>query len=255
MQGLVEPADMRYNKIDVHVWERSDLNVSMDPRLMKQLLSYQWIDPAGIIGGRNPALQQNNGIFGMLLEQLLTVETVNTSAIGTFAGGLGLSGISLMARTPGPALADPLQTGSSGASQSYDKFIAAAAAKYGVHEALIKGVIQTESGFDADAVSPAGAKGLMQLMDDTARWLGVQNPWDPAQNIDAGTRYLSYLLRKYDGNVYPALAAYNAGPGRVDRLGLTSDELVRARYAELPEETRGYIPKVLQAALQWGLKL
>ncbi|MBW5444862.1 transglycosylase SLT domain-containing protein [Cohnella sp. CFH 77786] len=137
-------------------------------------------------------------------------------------------------------------------SAAYDGLIAAAAAKYGLDPALIKGVIQTESGFRADAVSPAGAKGLMQLMDDTARGLGVADSLDPVQNIDGGARFLSYLLRKYDGNVSTALAAYNAGPGRVDRLGLINDELVRQRLAELPEETQHYIDKVLSAAHQWG---
>jgi soluble lytic murein transglycosylase-like protein len=251
---------------------------------MKQLLAYQWMNPAGVIGGQDQAVQQESSVFGLLLQELLADPAVSQSGFGAnrssaaslplyvrgaagwpvtalSAGWLnsslagGLAGVSAMANTLAPSSEDDPLYGDTKASNAYDAFIAAAAAKYGVNAALIKGVIQTESGFDAYAVSPAGAKGLMQLMDDTARWLGVQNPWDPAQNIDGGTRYLSYLLRKYDGNVYSALAAYNAGPGRVDRLGLTSDELVRARYAELPDETRAYIPKVLQAALYWGLKV
>jgi len=86
----------------------------------------------------------------------------------------------------------------------------------------------------------------MQLMDDTAKWLGVTDPFDPRQNIDGGTRFLSWLLRKYDGHLLPALAAYNAGPGLVDRLGLTTDGEVSARWSELPEETQAYIGKVLR---------
>jgi soluble lytic murein transglycosylase-like protein len=113
---------------------------------------------------------------------------------------------------------------------------------------LIRAVIRAESSFRPDAVSPAGAKGLMQLMDETAQWLGVRDPFDPRQNIDGGTRYLSWLLRKYDGNVMSALAAYNAGPGLVDRLGLTTDGEVAARWSELPEETRAYIGNVLRHA-------
>jgi len=261
------------------------LNVSMDPRMIQQLLSYQWINPAGILGGDDQTVQQDGSLFALLLSGLLSdtaspsvtaaglpaaaivPEASMLSGYASFAAqgwpysawpsywpGSALAGISLLGRTLNPASeADPLNPGAgTKAADAYDAFISAAAAQYGVHQALIKGVIQAESGFDADAVSPAGAKGLMQLMDDTARMLGVRNPWDPAQNIDAGTRYLSYLLRKYDGHLYPALAAYNAGPGRVDRLGLTTDDEVLARFAELPEETRNYIPKVLQFARYWG---
>ena len=93
----------------------------------------------------------------------------------------------------------------------------------------------------------------MQLMDDTARGLGVADSFNPAQNIDGGTRFLSYLLRKYDGNVATALAAYNAGPGRVDRLGLENDRDVEANLHLLPEETQGYIRKVLNATVQWSV--
>jgi soluble lytic murein transglycosylase-like protein len=112
--------------------------------------------------------------------------------------------------------------------------------------------MQTESSFDARSLSPSGAKGLMQLMDDTARGLGVTDSFDPAQNIDGGSRFLSYLLRKYNGQVSSALAAYNAGPGTVDRLGLTTDEQIRARLGEVPGETQQYIGRVLEAAHRWS---
>ncbi|MBO9600476.1 MAG: lytic transglycosylase domain-containing protein, partial [Cohnella sp.] len=110
-----------------------------------------------------------------------------------------------------------LSSDANGSSSAFDELINAAGLKYGVAPSLIKSVIQTESSFHPTAVSSAGAKGLMQLMDDTAKGLGVTDSFDPAQNIDGGTRFLSYLLRKYDGNASVALAAYNAGPGRVDR--------------------------------------
>lgn len=220
------------------------MNVSADPRVIKQLLLSQWINHANPL---EPSARTEDGsVFGMMLDELLE---------------------SSLPENPPPSLAGRLQAdlradslpvsgpfdGETGMSSAYDGLIAAAAAKYGLDPALIKGVIQVESAFDANAESHAGAKGLMQLMDETARGLGVRDVWDPAQNIDGGSRFLSYLLRKYNGNVSSALAAYNAGPGRVDRLGLVNDELIRQRMDELPEETQHYIDKVLTAARQWAL--
>ena len=92
----------------------------------------------------------------------------------------------------------------------------AAADKYGLPRALVRSVMSAESGLQANALSNKGAIGLMQLMPGTAQELGV-DPWDPAQNVDAGTRYLRELLAKYDGGLWHALAAYNAGPGAVDK--------------------------------------
>lgn len=92
----------------------------------------------------------------------------------------------------------------------------AAADKYGLPTALVRSVMAAESGYRPNAVSSKGAIGLMQLTPDTARDYGA-DPWDPAQNVDAGTRYLRDLLEKYDGGLWYALAAYNAGPGTVEK--------------------------------------
>lgn len=119
--------------------------------------------------------------------------------------------------------------------------VAEAAERYGVDPALIAGVIEAESGFDPNAVSPAGATGLMQLMDATARGLGVTDRLDPRQNVLGGTKLLGQLLARYGGDVRLALAAYNAGPGAVDRYGGIPP------YAE----TQRYVPRVLAAAAKY----
>ncbi|MBH5316933.1 transglycosylase SLT domain-containing protein [Paenibacillus sp. GSMTC-2017] len=131
----------------------------------------------------------------------------------------------------------------------FANLIGNAASKYGVDPSLIHAVIATESGFNPQAESHAGAKGLMQLMDGTARGLGVSNSFDPEQNVDGGTRYLSLLMKKYDGNELVALAAYNAGPGRIDRLSISTNEELQANLHELPRETQRYIVKVQEAKL------
>ena len=101
----------------------------------------------------------------------------------------------------------------------YGAEITAAAKKYGVDPALLAGLVKQESGFNPNAGSPAGARGLTQLMPATAAGLGVTNVLDPAQSLEGGAKYLRQQLDAFGGDVTRALAAYNAGPGAVQRYG------------------------------------
>lgn len=121
-------------------------------------------------------------------------------------------------------------------SRAFDPIIASAAHRYGVEQALVKAVIKAESGFQPNAVSPKGARGLMQLMPSTAQMHGVRNIHAPIENIEGGVQHLRMLLDRYQNNVVLALAAYNAGEGWVDQ------------YGGIPpfEETRNYVSRVLR---------
>ncbi|OIA99936.1 lytic transglycosylase [Paenibacillus sp. LC231] len=136
---------------------------------------------------------------------------------------------------------------------TFEDLITAAGERYGVPVSLIKAVIDAESSFNPNAVSSAGAKGLMQLMDGTARGLGVSNPFDPAQNIEGGTKYLSNLIQRFGGEMAMVLAAYNAGPTRIANLGVSSDEELMSVAHELPQETQAYIGKVMNARSKYTL--
>jgi soluble lytic murein transglycosylase-like protein len=126
--------------------------------------------------------------------------------------------------------------------QELESWINGAGQQHNLPPALIKAVIQVESNFNPDATSPKGAQGLMQLMPGTADQLQVTNPYDIKENIWAGTRYLGMLLQKFNNNLPMALAAYNAGPHRVQQ------------YRAIPpiKETQGFVRDVCTEFLQYG---
>jgi hypothetical protein len=127
-------------------------------------------------------------------------------------------------------------------SGTIETSITKAASKYGIPPGLIKAVIRAESNFDSKAVSSAGAQGLMQLMPATAEELGVQDPFDIDQNIDGGSRYLKEMLDRFNADIKMALAAYNAGPGTVEKY----DGNVPYR------ETQNYVDRVMRFSAKYA---
>ena len=169
-------------------------------------------------------------------------KTVAASAGASSASGatshhpLGIASRPRSALETVAASTDPMD------SVPFQTEITAAAHKYGVDPALLAGLVKQESNFNPSARSGVGAKGLTQLMDATARGLGVSDPFDPAQSLEAGAKFLGGLLKQFHGDQSLALAAYNAGPVAVQK------------YGGIPpyQETQRYVPKVLGYAAQFS---
>jgi len=189
----------------------------------------------------------NEETFRTLLQQQLEAaqqrKALVEQGINPDAGPTTIEGAPKKALQPYPYAGKPISPVSNtvpnslqSRRQAISGEINALSQKYGLDPMLIDAVIRQESGYQSKVVSKSGAIGLMQLMPATARDLGVKNPYDPHQNMEGGVKYLSQQLNRFGGNVSLALAAYNAGPGAVQK------------YGGIPpyKETQNYVRKILK---------
>lgn len=232
----------------------------MDIQAMRSLLELNAMRSLSTNNSQSNFSESDHSLFNELLNELLNSSengTIDSTKLGTVVSQL--SNTSFFESTEGqalltnnPYLAQFLLNEESAAmlnqhnastgdsklvgAEKFSEEISAAAAKYNVPEKLIAAVIKQESNFNPNAVSRAGASGLMQLMPQTAKYLGVTDVQNPEQNIMAGAKYLRQMLDKFDNNTELALAAYNAGPNNV------------LKYNGIPpfKETQNYVKKVMQ---------
>lgn len=250
--------------------------MQIDPRTMVQLIQTQTKNSIELLSNTESRTktETENSLFDILLQEMMRGEGEGITAQGDILNNIPFtssSGFSMLSSDNqdtsswdtlseldpqvlaglSQLIAAQSSPGAGTTTGELEPLIVQASQKYGVPASLIKAVIETESSFNPLAVSSAGAKGLMQLMDGTAQGLGVTNSFDPAQNIDGGTRYLAAQLKRFGGDENAALAAYNAGPGRLAKLGITGDEELMDKLKLLPAETQQYIVKVASARAKY----
>lgn len=204
--------------------------IQIDAQNLRVLMEINSLQSFGSVQSYSEQAGSSSSMFNSMLEEILGQSTSSPSSLLEATLGshnLQYSGTNqvFLPSTLTAALAASKQSSPSlsespaPSSKNYKDMIKQAAEKFDLPERLISSIIQHESNFNSNAVSHAGAEGLMQLMPGTAKFLGVKNSFDPEQNITGGARYLRQMLNQFDGSIEHALAAYNAGPGNVRKHG------------------------------------
>lgn len=210
-----------------------------DSKKVEQFMQFQMVtEMFKQAAGDSPAFQ-------LVMESLLNAVSDNEGNIDLDKLGLSQTDLNKLGYAGGERITNiynDVKTSIDSGNTSIEEAVEMASRKYGIDRDLIMAVIKQESDFDPYSTSHAGAQGLMQLMPENSRDLGVTNPYDINQNIDGGTRYLRDMLDMYGNSKQLALAAYNAGPGTLRRRGVDTIEEI----SKLPYETRDYVKKVMK---------
>lgn len=182
---------------------------------------------------------QSNEIFSLMLQEMLNSVTTEDSAnniLQQTTGGTDINDLKISNNI------DTYNSPSEDTKSQINSVIEKTAQKYGLDSDFVKAIVGQESSYNPDAVSKAGAMGLMQLMPKTSESLGVKNPFDVLENIDGGTRYIKQLVDSFGGNKELALSAYNGGISRMNNRGVDTTEEIN----KMPKETQNYVEKVMK---------
>lgn len=217
-----------------------EVNNNTEYKKLEQILKLQMITSMF-----KQSTSGNSTAFYIVMESLLRAMQDSEGNIDLDKLGLGEVGLRNLGyggkERVEKAYRDVKNSTSSG-NTSIDEAVEKASRKYGVDKKIIMAVIKQESSFNPNAVSSAGAQGLMQLMPGTAAGLGVKDAFDIEQNVDGGTKYLRNLLDMFGNCKEMALAGYNAGPNAVKRRGMRN----KNELYKMPTETRDYVNKVMK---------
>jgi len=218
--------------------------ISIDAHNLRILMDINSLQSFGAVQSFAEKNATSSSLFSSMLDNVLGQSSTSGTMLGILENqrGLPVSNQSSFNQSTLPIyptqntnLVAGYAKGTTSKNAQYEDIIKEAAEQYNLPSHLISSVIQHESNFNSNSVSHAGAQGLMQLMPGTAKFLGVADSFDPAQNIKGGAKYLRQMLNQFDDNIELALAAYNAGPGNV------------RKHNGIPpfKETQNYVQKVL----------